>query len=123
MMHPNGLPDFEAEVRFIPNEEGSLPERKAGWRTDISYFEDAPKCAVWFVWPVEWIVDGEYLNKGDLIPHVALAQFAIVMNESRPIHQERIKIGVQFRIVQGWRTVALARVTKILHLNDHAETP
>jgi hypothetical protein len=120
MMHPNVLADFEAEVRLVPNEAGVMPNVKAGWRTDIRYFEDAPNM-VWMVWVAEWIVDGSYLQEFDPIPPVAVAQFAVWAPELRPIHEERIKVGVQFRIVEGWRTIALARVTRILHLNNHAQ--
>lgn len=107
------LPDFEAEVRFIAT------SRRAGWRPNITYFEDAPSGAQWIVLPIEWCVDGKVLVEGETIPSIAFAKFKVISQEFRAMHQERIKPGREFRIVEASKTVALARVTEILHLIDH----
>jgi len=84
-------------------------------------YDDLPNEG-WLVFPVRWFVDDKYLDEGDLIPQGALAEFRVIFEELRHIHQARIKPGAEFRIVEGTRTMAIARVTKILHLNDDVET-
>lgn len=75
------------------------------------------------VHPVEWWDGDKQLRAGDEIPPVSRARFFILSDQFRPMHQERLHVGREFRIVEGWHIVALARVTRILHLNDDVETP
>jgi translation elongation factor EF-Tu-like GTPase len=109
--------DFEAEVRFISNDDrGRKGPVFQGYRADIQY-EDLD--GIWMVWPKFIDEAGVELPNNTVVPRVSNANFYIVNDElRRTFHQNRLRIGVRFYICEGAKKVAVCRVVKILSLYE-----
>lgn len=118
------LPDFEAGVTFRPKPDGTSFKKQAGagWRPDFRYVEDEPSLDGWMIWPIEWSADGRKLEEGETIPQKASASFWILNPDLRIMHQNKIKVGTRFRIVEGRHIIADGGVTKLLNLHEPSNT-
>lgn len=117
---PKNLPDFRASVVFLSEKQGG---RKAqplqGYRPDIHYADDV-KSQAWMVWPLFLSNDGFELEYGATVSSVCDANFYIVDPQlRREVHASRLKVGVQFDLVEGARRVALCKVTAALALAEN----
>ena len=114
---PNRPPDFEAEVRFLTQEEGGRtgewgPPRQ-GYRCDI-HWDDDPSDLLWMIWPMFLDEHGQELPKGAEIPQLSRAHFYIINAELRDtVHQAWLRVGVGFHLCEGARRVAACRVITI----------
>lgn len=118
---PRHPPDFRASISFLPKELGGRqqPPRQGIYRPDIRYADD-DNTQAWMVWPLFLSAEESELENGATVPERCQANFYIV-DESlrREIHASRLKVGLQFDLVEGSRAVALCEVTEILSLHDN----
>lgn len=118
---PRQPPDFRAAISFLPAElsgRQQLP-RQGIYKPDIRYADDANTQA-WMVWPLFLTDDKSELENGAAVPERCNANFYIVdENLRREVHAARLKIGVQFDLVEGSRRVAVCEVTELLSLRDN----
>ena len=104
----SSLPDIEAEITFVPTEQGgrSVPAF-SGYRPQF-YYDGLDWDAVQEYPDVEKVLPGETVR--------ALLSF------SRPqMHFGRVFDGMEFLVREGQRTVARGKVTKILGLAERAK--
>jgi hypothetical protein len=95
--------------------------RQGIYRPDIRYVDDIDTQA-WMVWPLFLAADESELGDGATIPNRCSANFYIVdENMRREVHALRLKVGVQFNLVEGARRVAVCEVTEILALHDNLD--
>jgi translation elongation factor EF-Tu-like GTPase len=109
---------FKARITFLSPEEGG---RKTpcgqGYRPGFKY-EDDPNHA-WMIFPRFLDESGAEVPDGALVPKESDALMFILDDELRKtVHQERIKPGVRFFLMEGPRIVAKGVVTAILDLFD-----
>jgi elongation factor Tu len=101
-------PDIEAEITFVPTEQGG---RKTpafpGYRPQFYY--DG----------MDWDAAHEYPDVEKVLPGQTVRT---LLTFSRPqIHFGRVVEGMEFLVREGQRTVAHGRVTKLLFLAEHAK--
>jgi translation elongation factor EF-Tu-like GTPase len=101
-------PDIEAEITFVPTEQGGRSQPAfSGYRPQF-YYDGMDWDAVQQYPDVEKVLPGQTVR--------ALLSF------SRPqMHFGRVIEGMEFLVREGQRTVARGRVTKILGLADRAK--
>jgi hypothetical protein len=122
---PKRPPDFRAAVSFLTEEMGGLrhPPRQGIYRSDIRYADD-PDTQVWMVWPLFLSAGETELEHGTSVPKRCMANFYIVDEElRRDVHVSRLKVGVQFDLVEGARRVAVCEVTALLALHANLDWP
>jgi hypothetical protein len=115
----NQPPDFEAEIRFLTEEEGGRRSRsgpvKQGYRCDVHWDRDATDL-LYMIWPSFLDENGHELEKGTAIPSVSKAYFYIVSPKSRHIINEQwLRENAGFDLREGNHVVAACRVTKIIN--------
>ena len=116
--------DFRANYRFFTPEEGgrthSLPYQ--GYRSDFMYEEDEFKDGMHMIWPRFLSADGAELPQETQVRASGEADFYIVNNKLRvEIHQQRLKVGTRFFIMEGPHRVGCGTVTRLLALNENAK--
>ena len=101
-------PDIEAEVSFVPTEQGgrSTPAF-SGYRPQF-YYDDH-----------NWDADHEYPDVEFVLPGETAR--ALLRFLSPDAQVGRVHPGMEFQVREGARIVALGRVTKILHLVESEE--
>ena len=101
-------PDIEAEITFVPTEEGG---RKApafsGYRPQF-YFGG-----------LDYDADQEYPDVESVAPGQTARTFLRLLSPDYIVGQ--VFTGMEFQVREGSRVVARGRVTKILHLEESAE--
>lgn len=118
---PRHPPDFRAAISFLPEELSGRqqPPRQGIYRPDIRYTDDVNTQA-WMVWPLFLSADESELENGATVPERCNANFYIVdENLRREVHASRLKVGVQFDLVEGSQRVAVCEVTELLSLRDN----
>jgi translation elongation factor EF-Tu-like GTPase len=101
-------PDIEAEVAFVPTDQGgrSTPAF-SGYRPQFCYEGG------------DWDADQEYPDVDKVVPGQTVRAF---LRFSRPeIHSGRLHQGMEFQVREGARVVAHGRITKILYLEESAK--
>ena len=101
-------PDVEAEITFVPTEQGgrTMPAF-AGYRPQFYY--DG----------MDWDAAHEYPDVEKVLPGQTVRT---LLTFSRPqVHLGRVVVGMEFLVREGQRTVAHGRVTKILGLSERAK--
>lgn len=121
------LRDFRVKYRFFtPAEGGREHPVLQGYRSDWVYadyyaaWEASNKkdsLQIYMIWP--WAVDeyGLEYSHHELIPSEGFADMHILVDNMRPVHRKKIKVGVKGYFVEGSRRVAEAEVIDILYLN------
>jgi translation elongation factor EF-Tu-like GTPase len=101
-------PDIEAEITFVPAEEGgrSTPAF-SGYRPQFYYDGH------------DWDADQEYPDVESVLPGETVR--ALLRFISPDAHLGRLHPGTEFQVREGARIVARGRVTQILHLAESAE--
>lgn len=110
-------PDFAAQLNPIPQPTTGIRSLLVqGIKLDFMYEEDENRA---------WMIYYALLNsKGNLLSHRTVceqqvnAYFRILNPQLRPIHKQRIKVGIRFYVVAGSYKVAEGVVTEVLHLVD-----
>ncbi|BDD05526.1 hypothetical protein [Aureibacter tunicatorum] len=100
--HPE---DFKVKYRFYSESEGGRKEMPIqGLRSDF-WYEDKNHTMKgnFIIWPEFENEDGELIVSGKVLKE-GVARMWIINNESRPYHQERIKIGTKGYFMEGIRT-------------------
>lgn len=117
---PNNLPDFRAAIAFLSEEQdGRKAQPRQGYRPDIHYADDL-NSQTWMVWSLFLSDDGFELENGATVPGFYDANFYIVEPQPRrEVHASRLKVGVQFDLVEGARPVAVCKVTAVLALHEN----
>lgn len=118
---PRHPPDFRAAISFLSEEQSGRkhPPRQGIYRPDIRYADDVNTQA-WMVWPLFLSVDESELENGAPVPERCNANFYIIdENLRREVHALRLKVGVQFDLVEGSRRVAVCEVIEMLSLRDN----
>src|ERR1044072_1281516 len=111
----NRQPDFEAEVRFLPPEEGGRtgqwgPPRQ-GYRCDI-HWDDDPSELLWMIWPMFLDEHNQELPMGTAVPPVSRANFYIINAEWRDaVRHAWLRVGAGFHLCEAARRGAACRVT------------
>jgi elongation factor Tu len=102
--HP---PDIEAEITFVPTEQGgrSAPAF-TGYRPQF-YYDGQDHAATQEYPDVESVLPGQTVR-------------ALLLFGRPDIHVGHVHVGMEFEVREGARIVARGRVTKILHLQDSA---
>ena len=103
-------PDIEAEITFVPTEQGGRSTLAfSGYRPQFHY--NGLDCGADQEYPdVESVAPGQTVR--------ALLRFFFVDKVCEVI---RFSPGMEFQVREGSRVVAHGRVTKILHLEESAE--
>jgi hypothetical protein len=120
---PRRLPDFRASISFLPEERSGRqqPPLQGIYRPDIRYADDA-NTQTWMVWPLFLSASETELENGATVPEHCNANFYIINeNLRREVHASRLKIGVQFDLVEGSKRVAVCEVTELLSLHDNLD--
>src|SRR5437667_3563745 len=101
-------PDIEAEIAFVPTEQGGRKTPAfSGYRPQFYYDGH------------DWDADQEYPDVESVLPGQpvrALLRFA-----SPASHFGRVHPGMEFQVREEAHVVAHGRVTQILHLSESAE--
>src|SRR5437879_9750418 len=101
-------PDIEAEVTFVPTEQGGRKTPAfSGYRPQFYYDEH------------DWDADQEYPDVESVLPGQTVR--ALLRFASPDMHVGRIRPGMEFHIREGAQVVARGKVTKILHLEESAQ--
>ena len=101
-------PDIEAEITFVPTEQGGRSKPAfSGYRPQFYYDEH------------DWDADQEYPDVESVLPGQTVR--ALLRFASPDAHVGRVHPGMEFQVREGARLVARGRVTKILHLDESAE--
>ena len=100
-------PDIEAEITFVPSEQGgrSTPAF-SGYRPQFYYDGH------------DWDADQEYPDVESALPGQTVR--VLLRFASPDAHVGPVRPGMEFQVREGARVVALGRVTKILHLDESA---
>ena len=115
------LPDFEVEYELDPDPELEMVIPYQGMRTDFLYEDDDPKLeGINMIWPELLNEAGEIIkNKKEPIKVKGRATMWICFDESRPKHQEKLKVGTKGYWVIGSKKLARVIVTQIIGLNEN----
>lgn len=118
--HPKNLEfDFEAEVHFVRTGRRATPVN--GYRADFKYADESGPGS-WMIWPLQFFTEAGNVPDGQQVPWDCFARFYILDRELREsVHRERIRTGVRFEIVEGWKVVANGTVTRLLSLSENGE--
>jgi elongation factor Tu len=102
------LPDIEAEITFVPTEQGgrSTPAF-SGYRPQFYYDEQ------------DWGAEQEYPDVESVLPGQTVRALLRFLNPDA--HVGRVHPGLEFQLREGARVVAHGRVTRILHLAESVE--
>jgi translation elongation factor EF-Tu-like GTPase len=107
--------DFEAEITILTENEGgrNIPPSN-GIRWDFRYAEDAEdeEYTLFMIWPEFVSDDGLLIPRGvDLCGTYRARMYVVDDAMKEKIHNQRIKEGVKFYMVEGPRIVAKGIVT------------
>src|ERR1017187_712232 len=101
-------PDIEAEISFVPTEQGGRSKPAfSGYRPQFYYDGH------------DWDADQEYPDVESVLPGQTVR--ALLRFLSPDAHVGRVAPGTKFEVREGARVVAHGRVTKILHLAESAQ--
>jgi translation elongation factor EF-Tu-like GTPase len=110
-------PDFEAEIRFLSQEDGGrekLPLQ--GYRSDLRY-KDQNEETAWMIWPLFLNEEGIEIPRGHPVKQQTKANMYIVSDDLRKtVHRQKIREGIRFHLVEGKKIVADGAVTQVLGL-------
>lgn len=104
--------DFEAEITILTESEGGrkIPPRN-GIRWDFRYAEDDEN-TLFMIWPEFISEDGMLIPEDVALCGTYRARMYVVVDEMKEkIHNQRIKEGVKFYMVEGPHIVAKGIVT------------
>jgi len=105
---PKYPPDIEAEITFLPTEQGGRKGPAfSGYRPHFYYDGH------------NWDALHEYPDVERVLPGQTVRTWLRFLSPDR--HVGRIRDGMEFQIREGSRVVGHGRVTKILHLAESAE--
>jgi len=101
-------PDIEAEITFVPTEQGGRKTPAfSGYRPQFYYDEQ------------DFDADQEYPDVESVLPGQTVR--ALLRFLSPDAHVGRVHRGLEFQVRESARVVAHGRVTKILHLEESAQ--
>jgi translation elongation factor EF-Tu-like GTPase len=101
-------PDIEAEITFLPTDQGGRKTPAySGYRPQF-FYEDH-----------DWDADQEYPDVETVLPGQKVR--ALLRFLSPQAHLGRVHVGMEFQVREGLRIVAHGRVTRILNLAESAE--
>jgi len=101
-------PDIEAEITFVPTEQGGRKTPAfAHYRPQFYYDEH------------DWDAEHEYPDVESALPGQTVRAFLRFGNPAA--HFGRVTPGMEFQVREGQRVVAHGRVTKVLHLEELAK--
>jgi len=101
-------PDIEAEITFVPTEQGGRRGPAfSGYRPQF-YYEGT-----------DWDAVQEYPDVEKVLPGQTVRALLSFMRPQ--LHVGRVTEGMEFLVREGQRTVARGRVTKILGLAERAK--
>src|SRR5205807_8066428 len=101
-------PDIEAEVTFVPTEQGGRKTPAfSGYRPQFYYDGH------------DWDADQEYPDVESVAPGQTVR--ALLRFLSPDLQVGRVHPGMEFQVREGARVVAHGRVKKILHLEESAQ--
>ena len=101
-------PDIEAEIAFVPTEQGGRKTPAfSGYRPQFYYDSH------------DWDADQEYPDVESVLPGQTVR--ALLRFASPDAHVGRVQPGMEFEVREGARVVARGRVTKMLHLEESAQ--
>lgn len=101
-------PDIEAEITFVPTEQGGRKTPTcSGYRPQFYYNGQ------------DWVVDQEYPDVESVLPGQTVRALLRFLNPDA--HVGRVQPGMNFEVREGARVVAHGQITKILHLNESAQ--
>ncbi|HWN96615.1 MAG TPA: elongation factor Tu [Methylomirabilota bacterium] len=108
LVDPKYPPDIEAEITFVPTEQGGRKTLAfSGYRPQF-YYEGN-----------DWDAIHEYPDVESV--HPGQTARTLLRFLSPDSHIGRVHPGMEFQIREGARVVGHGRVTKILHLNESAQ--
>jgi elongation factor Tu len=100
-------PDIEAEIAFVPTEQGGRKTPAfSGYRPQF-YYDGLDSDA-----------DQEYPDVESVAPGQTVRALLRFFSPDRQVG--RVFVGMEFQVREGTRVVAHGRVTKILHLEESA---
>jgi elongation factor Tu len=103
--HP---PDIEAEITFVPTEQGGRKTPVfSGYRPQFYYGEQ------------DWDADQEYPDVDSVLPGQTVR--ALLRFVSPEAQIGRIHPGLEFQVREGAHVVGHGKVTKVLHLEESAQ--
>jgi hypothetical protein len=119
----NHKADFRVKYKFRSHEEGgrkNLPFQ--GIRCDFSFVGEADN-QLYMIWPEFEDSEGNVLLCNDKpVPNSGTARMWIINNERRPIHYDKIKIGVKGNFREGTLYSADCEIIEILDLKINPTT-
>lgn len=105
---PNYPPDIEAEITFVPTEQGGRKTlAHSGYRPQF-YYDGHDWDAIHQYPDVESVRPGQTVR--------TLLRFLSPVS-----HVDRVQVGMEFQIREGQKVVGYGRVTKILRLAESAK--
>jgi hypothetical protein len=108
--------DFRVKYRFLSKEEGGRVTGPPfqGYRGDFSF---AGEDGVYMIHPEFEYSDGNVILYNDRsVPHEGTARMWILINEMRPYHYERVKVGAKGSFREGAKLIADCEIIEILDL-------
>lgn len=110
-------PDFAAQLNPIPQPKNGIRSFLVqGIKLDFMYEEDENRA--WMIYYALLNSEGNLLSHRITCEQEVKAYFRILNPQLRPIHKQRIKLGIRFYVVVGSHKVAEGVVTQVLHLVD-----
>ena len=110
--------DFRVKYKFRSPENGGRKtgEPYQGIRCDFSFVEETEN-KMYMIWPEFEDSDGNILLYNDRsVPNSGTARMWIINNEMRPLHYDKIQIGVKGNFREGSIFTADCEVIEILDL-------
>lgn len=116
--------DFRVKYKFRSPENGGRKtgEPYQGIRSDFSFVEETEN-KMYMIWPEFEDSEGNVLLYNDKsVPNQGTARMWIINNEMRPLHYDKIKIGVKGNFREGAMFSADCEVIEVLHLKNNPLT-
>jgi hypothetical protein len=115
--------DFRVSYRFYDENEGGRKTTPGqGYRSDFSYYhEELPNpYAVYMIWPEFEDKEGNIItNTETRVNPKGTARMWVIVPETRPMHRDKIKVGMKGYFMEGSRRVAECEVIELIGLQTN----
>ena len=110
--------DFQAEITILTAAQGGRETPPSnGIRWDFRYPEDDLSEGIYMIHPIFLDENKTPIPKGQPLSGTIDAFMFILIEEAVDFHRKRISVGTDFYCVEGSRTVAIGKVTKLIALD------
>jgi len=109
--------DFIVEYDFILDQEDYVVTLSQGMRSDFCYEKDYRPGPVYMIWPEFESENGEVIDDTEVeVSDHGRARMWVMLEEQRPMHKDRLTLGLKGYFVAGSHKIVEAKVVEIVSL-------